>query len=167
MDSLEVKDQAPIVNEEPLTEAQVEEAPVVEKNEESAEVIAADTAPVEEEAESARVVYESKADVINRVKEIAHGEEVPQKAEIDYLKTAFYKLHLAEREAQYKEFIAGGGDPEKYEVTPSEDEEVFKAEMGLIREKRAIAFQEAEEDELDSDEDEEEDDEDDEEDEEA
>ena len=144
MDSLEVKDQAPIVNEEPLTEAQVEEAPVVEKNEESAEVIAADTAPVEEEAESAKVVYESKADVINRVKEIAHGEEVPQKAEIDYLKTAFYKLHLAEREAQYKEFIAGGGDPEKYEVTPSEDEEVFKAEMGLIREKRAIAFQEQE-----------------------
>lgn len=144
MDSLEVKDQAPIVNEEPLTEAQVEEAPVVEKNEESAEVIAADTAPVEEEAESAKVVYESKADVINRVKEIAHGEEVPQKAEIDYLKTAFYKLHLAEREAQYKEFIAGGGDPEKYEVTPSEDEEIFKAEMGLIREKRAIAFQEQE-----------------------
>ena len=144
MDSLEVKDQAPIVNEEPLTEAQVEEAPVVEKNEESAEVITADTAPVEEEAESAKVVYESKADVINRVKEIAHGEEVPQKAEIDYLKTAFYKLHLAEREAQYKEFIAGGGDPEKYEVTPSEDEEVFKAEMGLIREKRAIAFQEQE-----------------------
>lgn len=144
MDSLEVKDQAPIVNEEPLTEAQVEEAPVVEKNEESAEVITADTAPVEEEAESAKVVYESKADVINRVKEIAHGEEVPQKAEIDYLKTAFYKLHLAEREAQYKEFIAGGGDPEKYEVTPSEDEEIFKAEMGLIREKRAIAFQEQE-----------------------
>lgn len=144
MDSLEVKDQAPILNEEPLTEAQVEEAPVVEKNEESAEVIAADTAPVEEEAESAKVVYESKADVINRVKEIAHGEEVPQKAEIDYLKTAFYKLHLAEREAQYKEFIAGGGDPEKYEVTPSEDEEIFKAEMGLIREKRAIAFQEQE-----------------------
>ena len=144
MDSLEVKDQAPIVNEEPLTEAQVEEAPVVEKNEESTEVIAADTAPVEEEAESAKVVYESKADVINRVKEIAHGEEVPQKAEIDYLKTAFYKLHLAEREAQYKEFIAGGGDPEKYEVTPSEDEEIFKAEMGLIREKRAIAFQEQE-----------------------
>ena len=47
--------------------------------------------------------YANKQEVLERVKELAHGEETPQKAEVDLLKTVFYKLHLAEREAQMKE----------------------------------------------------------------
>ena len=73
MDSLEVKDQAPIiVNEEPLTEAQVEEAPVVEKNEESAEVIAAE----EEKTEFDVILKDAGAEkikVIKVVREIVSG----------------------------------------------------------------------------------------------
>ena len=68
------------------------------------------------------------------MKEIAHSDEHPQKGEIDYLKTIFYKLHFAEREADMKAYLEGGGDPANYKVLPDEDEEVFKAEMGVIKE---------------------------------
>ena len=102
--------------------------------------------PAEEAAEEQpeRKVYETKKEVLDRVKEIAHGEEVPQKDEVDYLKTAFYKLHIAEREDRLKKYIDGGGDPEQYQITPDEDEEVFKAEMGIIRERRQQLFREQE-----------------------
>ena len=78
------------------------------------------------------------------MKEIAHSDEHPQKGEIDYLKTIFYKLHFAEREADMKAYLEGGGDPANYKVLPDEDEEVFKAEMGVIKEKRAKLFLEQE-----------------------
>ena len=91
-----------------------------------------------------RKVYTTKKEVLDRVKEIAHGEEAPQKEEVEYLKTAFYKLHIAEREAKLKEYIDGGGDPEAYQITPDEDEEVFKAEMGVIKERRQQIFREQE-----------------------
>ena len=91
-----------------------------------------------------RKVYTTKKEVLDRVKEIAHGEEAPQKEEVEYLKTAFYKLHIAEREEQLKEYIDGGGDPEAYQITPDEDEEVFKAEMSVIKERRQQIFREQE-----------------------
>ena len=101
-------------------------------------------APVAEEEQQPRKVYESKSEILERVREIAHGDDAPQKEEVDYLKTAFYKLHVAEREAQLKAFIEGGGDPEQYQITPDETEEAFKAEMGIIKEKRAKLLKEQE-----------------------
>ena len=115
--------------QEPQTAPVVEEAP---------------EAPVAEEPQEERKVYETKKEVLDRVKEIAHGEETPQKEEVDYLKTVFYKLHIAEREARLREYIDGGGDPEQYQITPDEDEEVFKAEMGIIKERRQQQFREQE-----------------------
>ena len=107
--------------------------------------------PVEETAEeeasqveTPRKVYETKAEILERIRDIAHGDESPQKEEVDYLKTAFYKLHIAEREASYKAYLDGGGDPEQYQITPDEQEEAFKAEMGIIKEKRAKIFKEQE-----------------------
>ncbi|MBO7116628.1 MAG: DUF349 domain-containing protein [Prevotella sp.] len=91
-----------------------------------------------------RKQYQNKKEVLARVREIAQGEEVPQKDEVDYLKTAFYKLHIAEREARLKEYIDGGGDPEAYQILPDVDEEAFKAEMGIIKEKRQKLFKEQE-----------------------
>lgn len=96
------------------------------------------------EAAALKKVYKSKSEIIERVKEIAHSDEHPQKGEIDYLKTIFYKLHFAEREADMKAYLEGGGDPANYKVLPDEDEEVFKAEMGVIKEKRAKLFLEQE-----------------------
>ena len=130
-------------------EKQVVETPEVETAEapeapETPEVLEASEASEASEAPE-RKVYQTKAEVLDRVKELAHGEEAPQKDEVDYLKTAFYKLHIAEREAQLKAYIDGGGDPEAYQITPDEDENVFKAEMGLIKERRAQLFREQEE----------------------
>ncbi len=99
---------------------------------------------VNEEEAQPRKVYETKAEVLRRMQDIAHGDESPQKEEVDYLKTAFYKLHIAEREAKLKAYIDAGGDPEKYQITPDEEEEKFKAEMGIIKERRAKLFKEQE-----------------------
>lgn len=96
------------------------------------------------------VSYKTKKDVIARLKEIVANDETPAKDEVDHLKTTFYKLHIAEREARMREYIDGGGDPEKYQVVPDEDEEVFKAEMSVIREKRAKLFQEQEQEKQDN-----------------
>ena len=89
--------------------------------------------------------YTTKREVLDRVREIAHGEADPNKDEVDYLKTVFYKMHIAEREASYKEFIDGGGNPDSYQILPDEEEEAFKAEMGIVRERRAKLFREQEE----------------------
>lgn len=43
-----------------------------------------------------------------------------------------------------KAYIDAGGDPEAYQITPDDDEEVFKAEMGIIKEKRQKLFKEQE-----------------------
>lgn len=90
--------------------------------------------------ELAKKVYNTKQEVLERVKEIAHSDEAPNKEELDHLKTTFYKLHLAERDAQTKEYLAGGGDPEKFILLPDDTEEAFKAEMQIIKEKRARIF---------------------------
>ena len=90
--------------------------------------------------------YKSKAEIIERLKEIVGNDENPTKEELDHLKTSFYKLHIAEREAQQKAYREAGGDPDKYVLVPDEAEDVFKAEMGVIKERRAKLFlqQEAE-----------------------
>ena len=85
-------------------------------------------------------VYSSKKDIIERLKTIVDSDETPEKTEVEHLKTVFYKLHSVEREAQQKAYLDNGGDPEKYQITPDEDEEIFKAEMTIIKEKRQKAF---------------------------
>ena len=90
--------------------------------------------------EPAKKVYTTKQEVLERVKEIAHSDEAPVKEELDHLKTTFYKLHLAERDAQTKEYLENGGDPEKFVLLPDDTEEAFKAEMQIIKEKRAKIF---------------------------
>ena len=136
--------QAPEVVNEEVAQEVTEKAPVEEA---SVEEAPAEEAPAEETpAEEAKPlkVYEMKKEVLDRIKDIAHGDEPLQKEEIDHLKTSFYKLHIAEREAKLKAYIDAGGDPEAYQITPDDDEEVFKAEMGIIKEKRQKLFKEQE-----------------------
>ncbi|MCR4603795.1 MAG: DUF349 domain-containing protein [Prevotella sp.] len=158
---MKVEEQAPaalatseVETKETEPEAPVaEEAPKAGKEENPAEDTTAEEeflltdeeeATAEETPAEERHVYTSKAEVLERVKEIAHGEDVPQKDEVDYLKTTFYKLHIAEREAKLKAYIDGGGDPEAYQITPDDAEEAFKAEMGIIKERRQQQFRELE-----------------------
>ena len=108
-------------------------------------IAATDNQQLREEDTLANTVYDSKKEIVERVKAIADSEETPEKAEVDHLKTSFYRLHLAEREAQQKAFLEAGGDPEKYQVLPDEEEEAFKIAMSVIKEKRQRAFLEQEE----------------------
>ena len=152
-----VKQEENVVNPEPAAEEQsateepVAEEPVVE--EAAVEEEPADDEPQEDEPATeeeateetaSKKVYATKKEVIERIKELAHGDESPTKEEVDLLKTTFYKLHFAEREAAQKAYLEAGGDPEKYTILPDEDEEVFKAEMGVVKEKRAKMFLEQE-----------------------
>lgn len=108
-------------------------------------IAATDNQQLREEDTLANTVYDSKKEIVERVKAIADSEETPEKAEVDHLKTSFYRLHFAEREAQQKAFLEAGGDPEKYQVLPDEEEEAFKIAMSVIKEKRQRAFLEQEE----------------------
>ncbi len=139
-----VVEEQPAAEERPAAEEQsmTEEQPVAEEPAEVAETEKAEEA-VEVEEQPAKV-YTTKQEVIDRLKEIAHSDETPQKTEVELLKTTFYKLHFAEREEQQKAYLDAGGDPETYQVMPDPQEEVFKAEMGVIKEKRQKAFQEQE-----------------------
>ena len=115
----------------------------VENAVEQTEAAAEEQQQAEAEA-TERKVYNSKKEVLDRIREIAHGDEALRKDEIDYLKTTFYKLHIAERDAQFKAFTEGGGDPASFQIMPDPDEEAFKAEMVIIKEKRAKLFKEQE-----------------------
>ena len=132
--------------EEQITTPQADQQP--ENVNEVAEVENAESSEVTETVE--RKQYDTKKDVLERVREIAHSDEAPQKDEVDYLKTVFYKLHIAEREAALKKFLDGGGDPEQYQIVPDPTEEAFKAEMGIIKEKRQKLFREQEQEKQDN-----------------
>ncbi|MBP5258206.1 MAG: DUF349 domain-containing protein [Prevotella sp.] len=129
--------------EKTLTQGNAEEVKNVDQVTETTP--AAEESQVEKTEDIAKKVYASKDEVLERIKEIAHGDEAPQKSEVDHLKTAFYKLHAMEREAQQKAYLDAGGAPEAYQVMPDEKEEAFKAEMQVIKEKRARIFQQQEE----------------------
>lgn len=129
---------------ETTAEQTVNEAETTAETAQETATAAADNQQLREEDTLANKVYNSKKEIVERVKTIADSEETPEKAEIDYLKTSFYRLHVAEREAQQKAYLEAGGEPEKYQVMPDEEEEAFKAAMAVIKEKRQKAFLEQE-----------------------
>jgi len=111
--------------------------------EEPASEATPDEAPAEttvETATPATKVYASKEEVIARMKEIASSDDTPERAELDHLKAAFYKLHLADAENKQKQYLEAGGAPENYRPEPDDSEEIFRAELDLIKEKRAKIF---------------------------
>ena len=129
---------------ETTAEQTVNEAETTAETAQETATAAADNQQLREEDTLANKVYNSKKEIVERVKTIADSEETPEKAEIDHLKTSFYRLHVAEREAQQKAYLEAGGEPEKYQVIPDEEEEAFKAAMAVIKEKRQKAFLEQE-----------------------
>lgn len=135
-----------VLTQENQEEKNVEATVVNEVNAQPEEEnAAAETERVQEEmpeadAKNDEKTYKTKKDVVERITEIAQSEDNPQKEEVEYLKTTFYKLHQAEREANLKAYLEAGGEAEKYQVVPDEDEEKFKAELSIIKEKRAKIF---------------------------
>ena len=94
--------------------------------------------------DTSKKTYKSKEEILRRATDIVAENETPDKEEIDNLKTTFYKLHIAERDAEQKAYLENGGDPDAYQVSPDPIEEAFKAQMGVIKERRAKLFLEQE-----------------------
>lgn len=110
--------------------------------------------PEKEQVEDATTTFEttkatfesrhSKAEVVERLKQIVRDNEEINKSEIDYLKQAFYKYHKAEVESLCQKFLADGGKIEDFLPAPDPDESVFKAEMSVIKDRRNAEREEVE-----------------------
>ena len=119
----EVVEEAPVEEEAP---APVEETPTVEEAPEPVE-----EAPAEETPKF--TTYETIADIIERLKQLAEGDEEVSRQETDALKSNFYRLHKQQEEPSAEQ-------PEEAEPTPaqpSEEETQFKELMEVVRQKRA------------------------------
>ncbi len=97
------------------------------------------------DSQETKKVFTTKQEVIDRAKEIAGNGENVGREELDTLKTVFYKLLIADRDAKQKAYMEAGGDPETYQAEADPDEETFKEVMAQIREQRAAEFQKQEE----------------------
>ena len=135
---------------EEAAEPAIKEAaePVVEEaTEPAAEDIAEPAAeepavedPQAETSTTSIATYESKAEVVARLKEIADCDEEVTRQELDSLKSNFYRIHHQETEAAYKKFIDEGGAADEYTPEPDPYEADFKETMAVLREKRAAAI---------------------------
>ena len=115
-------EQAPA--EEPVAEEPVAEEPVAE--------------------EPSETTYETKEQVVDRLKEIQEENTGGDKNELDLLKQVFYKLHRAAQLAARNAFIEQGGAPEDWRAEIDGAEENFKAIMASIRQRRAAIAEEVE-----------------------
>lgn len=96
--------------------------------------------PNEEPKEQvAPVVYSSKAEIIDRLKEISASDEDPNKTEIDRLKAQFYKLHLAQRQEEGLDLAQNAPEGQSVELPVDLEEEEFKAQMSIVHEKLKLA----------------------------
>ena len=131
-----VAEEAPA--EEPVAEEAPAEEPVAEEavvEETSAEVPVAEDVPASEDFNNK--VYESVEEVLERLKQLAEGEEDVARQERDMLKATFYKIHKQKAEEEYKNFIEQGGNPEDYVPTTDNNEAILKELIAIINQKRA------------------------------
>ncbi len=137
-------EEAPVVEEPTPTEEAPAEEPVAEEpapaeEEPAEEPVAEEPAPAEEEPaeEPSHPVYETKEQVVDRLREIQDENNGGDKNELDLLKQVFYKLHKAAQMAARNAFIEEGHDPEDWRAEVDGAEENFKAIMASIRQRRA------------------------------
>lgn len=119
------------------------EAASVETNEETVATTATETTENDNEAPKPATPT-TKAEVIERLKEIVHNGGDVERTELDKLKMLYYRFHNAEVTAARDKFIEEGGKAEDFMPAADADEENFKAQFALIRELRSKAAEEAE-----------------------
>ena len=130
--------------EEAVNETVSETEEATPQPEAEAEAEADCTEEPQAEISTASVPFQSKAEVLARLKQLAETGEESTRQELDSLKSVFYRLHKQEIEEAYKSFIDGGGTPEEYKPAENNDEAEFKAQMAIIRENRAQIAQQQE-----------------------
>lgn len=129
-----------------LTEATAEVQNVVEETAQEAVETVAEAADVQNAVEETKQypVYKTTQEVVERMAAIAQSEEEPERQEVELLKSLFYKFRNAENEAKKQAFVEAGGNAEDFQPEQDENEEQFKAELSVIRERRQKAFLEQE-----------------------
>ncbi|WP_337667259.1 DUF349 domain-containing protein [Prevotellamassilia timonensis] len=127
--------------------AETEEQKVVAAEANNAETASAevttDTAAPEKRNEPT-----TKAEVIDRLKNIVYNGGNVERAELDHLKMLYYRIHNADVVAARDKFVEEGGKPEDFMPAPDTEEENFKAQLSLIRELRNKAAEEQEKEKL-------------------
>ena len=94
--------------------------------------------------EASNVDNLSKEELLQALKEIMSQEDIPQRAEVEPIKRAFYKLRSAEVEALKSKFTEDGGLVEDFSPIPDALEEEMKELLLSIKDKRAKAIDEEE-----------------------
>lgn len=95
-------------------------------------------------AEELRVTYASKAQIVERMRELVNSDTIAERAELDYLKQCYYRLQKAEAMEAYKAHIDAGQEPETFLQPVDETETDFKSLMTQLRAQRAEAAAEQE-----------------------
>ena len=83
------------------------------------------------------IILESKEQVVAKAAELAQGDTIPTKSDMDQLKQQFYRFHNQAMQEARKKYIDEGGDPEAYVPVMDPDEETFRQAMQVLRERRA------------------------------
>ena len=86
----------------------------------------------------------TKVQVVEKMQLLAQSDEEVSRAEIDALKQAFYKKHLAEVEAAKRAHIEAGGDADAFVAPKDELEEAFKQTLAIVKGRRNEANAELE-----------------------
>lgn len=86
----------------------------------------------------------TKVQVVEKMQLLAQSDDEVSRAEVDALKQAFYKIHLAEVEVAKRAYIEAGGDAETFVAPKDELEEAFKQAMSIVKGKRSEANAELE-----------------------
>lgn len=100
-----------------------------------------EAAPAPQAAAPQRRQPATKAEVVERLKEIVAAGESIDRTEVEGLKQAYYRIHNAEAVAARDAFVEAGGAPEEFMPAPDAEEENFKAQLARIRELRAEAIE--------------------------
>ena len=106
------------------------------------EIAVATTAPVN--SEEPKKILQNREEIIERLKELVQDAENAERSELEQLKHLYYKMRHAEVADAHNAFIEAGGNAEDYRPDPDTLEEEFKAQMSLIREKRAQIYEQQE-----------------------
>ena len=103
-----------------------------------------ETETLENDALATYVMRETREEVIARLKEIAEEGDVSGKAELDFLKLNFYKLHRAAHEAAMAAWVEAGNEAEAYVPEHDSLEDEYKEAMGVIKQKRNALLEQQE-----------------------
>ena len=113
--------------EEPKAEVPVAEQPVAEEPKVEQPEAEEPEEMTEAEQQIVQQTFQTKEEVVARVREIAESDEPGDKTELNLLKQLFYKFHNAEVQEAFRAFVEAGGEEDKFMPEVDAAEPAFRA----------------------------------------